>query len=205
MTTPFYSLDFFTNEKENLAIVVRRMLPYTDAEGVFHPGTGAGIGVWFNKMRFARSGKASAAISAMTATSHALFYTKPEDWEQTLDFKTGLNVKEANNERSSLAKHLRREGYTFVGDEEHKLGESIGVQRPGYSTCKRLTADLTQKERKSRILKMTEYVPAEYKLDDDEIKDLMDRCIKMKIENPIITVSDLFKEICTTVLKKMAN
>lgn len=198
-----YSLDIYTHPTEKLMIAIRRLEPYTDAAGVYHPGTGKGINVWFSKMNFARSGRASATISAQTSTSHALFFTQPQDWRQQVGYKTGISRDDINSERASVAKRYTKLGYTFVGNENHKLGEHIGVIKPGYSTSKRLTADLKLEERKCRISKMTEYVPENYKLTKTEVADLLDRCISLHTNTPIITISDLFKEICTIVVAKM--
>ncbi len=195
---PTYALDVYLNHTHSLAIVIRRQEPYVDEEGVYHSGSIPGINTWFAKMRYARSGNTSAAISAQTATSHALFFTQPEDWEECIDFVTDIERDEVNNMRQEVAQKLENKGYTFVGRADHKLGKSLGLSSP--SKAKTLVKDLTQKQIRTRISKMLRYVPDEYKPAKGEENQLVNRCIRSnnKVE-PIITVSDLFNEICSIV------
>jgi len=203
MAKATYSLDVYTHPVEMLVIAVRRLEPYTDDLRVFHCGTGKGLNIWFSKMKFARSGKASAAISAMTSTSHALFFTDLQDWTQQVGYKTGISRDAINTERRLVAKDYAKLGFIFVGNEDHKLGEQLGVKKPGYTPGKRLTVHLKAPELRTRINKMTEYVKVDYKLTVDEIRDLVKRCHGQKTDDPIVTISDLFNEICTIVIAKM--
>lgn len=201
---PTWDLDVYEHTAKKMVIMIRRLNPHTDWEGVYHRGTGKGISMWFGKMRFARSGKPSAGISSNTSTSHALFFTKENDWVEKLSFVSRLSRDNINNARLSTFKTFYK-GWTFVGNEDHKLGESIGMKKPGHSTCKRYVADLMFPEIKTRIDKMTEYVEDQYTLTDLEKKDLLNRCVSTNTNAPIITISDLFAEACDIIITKMRN
>jgi len=122
-----------------------------------------------------------------------------------LSYKSGLRRDDINNARASLGKQYKKAGWVFVGNEDHKLGESIGMKKPASSTCKRYVADLTFEQIIKRIHRMTEFVEPQYALDDIEMKDLRNRCVSTKTNQPIVTISDLFSESCDIILTKMRN
>lgn len=201
MADPVYSIDVFEYDKNDhkLVIAVRRLHPYTDNAGVFHPGTQKGINVWFTKMNYGRSGRESANISAMTSTSHALFFTDPADWVEHLDYASNLSIEGVNDKRRAIAKVYTRKGWTFVGNENHRLGAMLGVKKPGTSTMARKVCDMTRDKRRDSILRMTYYV--ENQLPEATVRDLLDRCVSLKRNDPIITVSDLFDAVCEEALR----
>lgn len=196
-TEPNYSLDVFVNEPQKLVMAVRRLHPYTDINGKKHPGTQAGIGVWFSKMRYARSGKASATISAQTATSHALFFTNPSDWQEILDYKNGIDKDDINFSRKAVANLYQKNGYKFVGNEDHKIGEMLGVKRPGRKALVNKAGDYLAHQLKQKIETMTRY--SEVKLDETQKKALIKRCHR-NVSDPLNTISDLFDAVCDEVI-----
>ena len=202
MTDVPYSLDLFLNREHKLIIVVRRQQPYTDHQGVYHKGTQAGIQTWFTKLEYARSGKKSAAISANTATSHALYFTQPRDWEEYVGFHRDLSRDRVNEVRKQVGREYGRLGWKFVGNPDHKLGERLGVTKL-TGNQKKLVKDYTAKKIDAKIRKMLEYTPEQYQLLDQERNALVNRCIRKNVDEPIITVSDLFDAVCLMVEEKV--
>lgn len=201
MTDVRYSLDLYLHRAHKMLIIVRRQQPYTDAQGVYHKGSQSGISVWFTKMRYARSGKEQAAISANTATSHALYFTKQNEWEQHIGVNTDLSRDRVNEVRKQVGKEYTKHGWVFVGNPDHKIGERLGVTKL-KGNQKKLVKDYTAKKIDEKICKMLEFTPEAYQLDEKERNVLVNRCIRKNVDDPIITVSDLFDAVCLTVEEK---
>lgn len=190
---------------QKFVIIVR-----SDCDGEMRGGSltamkGRGLSVWWSKMEYAKSGAIGATISALTATSHVLAHTEKKDWVAKLAYKTASTFDEANSLRRSIGQDYVSRGFTFVGNPLNNLSKreaiALGINKP--SSGRGLVRNKTRPELMDRIYLMTEYAP--YELTDNEVKELVNRCHKPKVNDEILNISELFNAVCQVYIDNALN